>query len=99
LNFVERQIVVVPTKYNWKNKYFLTQYLIKGTSQMLYSDTFSFEATLHRQIRQGIKQSNHGGLVVTAGVRSGLCPLKAQRRTPFSGAHFKISAPTFVTTA
>jgi len=66
---------------------------------MLYSDTFSFEATLHRQIRQGIKQSNHGGLVVTAGVRSGLCPLKAQRWTPFSGAHFKISAPTFVTTA
>jgi hypothetical protein len=66
---------------------------------MLYSDAFSFEGAHRRQIRQGIKQSNHGGRVVTAGVRSGLCPLKAQRRTAFSGAHFKISAPTFVTTA
>jgi len=66
---------------------------------MLHSDTFSFEGTHHLQILQGIKQSNHGGLVVTAGVRSGLCPLKTQHRTAFSGAHFKISAPTFVTTA
>jgi hypothetical protein len=44
-------------------------------------------------------QSNYSALVVTAGVRSGLCPLKALRRTAFSRAHFNTSTPTFVTTA
>jgi len=66
---------------------------------MLYSGTFSFEGTCHHQTPQGIKQSNHGALVVTAGVRRGLCPLKALRRTALSRANLNISTPTFVTTA
>jgi hypothetical protein len=82
-----------------ENKYFLRQYLIGSSLQMLYSDPFGFEGTRHRQISQGIKQSNHGALVVTAGVRRGLCPLKALRRTAFSRTNLNISTPTFVAVA
>jgi hypothetical protein len=66
---------------------------------MLYSDTFSFEVTRQPQIPQGIKKSKHGILVVTACVRSGLCPLKAFGRMAFPRKHFNISTPIFVTTA
>jgi hypothetical protein len=34
---------------------------------MLCCETFSFEDTRHRQVAQGMKRSNHGGPVVTAG--------------------------------
>jgi hypothetical protein len=70
----------IENETKFAHKLSIVWFLVEKQVDNLCPVTFSFKETRHRQMAQGIVWSNHGHLVVTIRVLSGLRPFQGRRQ-------------------